>query len=109
MSSAKDLNEAIQALTQVVQTNKREPMKPRGAAGSEESAALYAGTTKASTGGGGIASPLVEQDYADRTFHPDVTLTSTDGLFTIKIKPVNNVKMVDANNAICEFKYKAPV
>lgn len=107
MSQSRDLTEALHSLTMQANAEKRERMKARGAAQSSESAALLDNPAKSSSGGG-IASPLIEQAYADRTFHADVTLTSADGLFSIKIKPVDKVVMIDANGASCEFQYKAP-
>lgn len=107
MSQSRDLTAAIRSLTSQANAERRERMKARGAAQSEESAALLDNPAK-SSGGDGIASPLIEQAYSARTFHADVTLTSTDGLFSIKIKPVDKVVMIDANGNTCEFQYKAP-
>ena len=107
--SDKDLTDALRQLTEQVQAQSREKMAPRGAAAPAESAALFVGQTKAGGGeGGGIASPLVERAYADRLFHTEVTLTSTDSLFRIRIKPVSKILMLDANGAEVELQFKAP-
>lgn len=47
----------------------------------------------------GIASPLVEQDYADRTFHGTHSMTSTDGLFTLEYRHLATLTLRDANGA----------
>jgi hypothetical protein len=54
----------------------------------------------AASGGQGIASPLTETAYGDRTWHTAVhTLTSTDGLFTIEFSCLESLTMTDANNS----------
>lgn len=57
---------------------------------------------------GGIASPLTETAYADRTYWSDKTITSTDGLITIVIAPIKKMKFADANNQVVVFDYKQP-
>lgn len=56
----------------------------------------------------GIASPISETKYADRVFYPASTITSTDGIFTIEIKRVKTLQMVDAKSrsVILEFADK---
>lgn len=68
------------------------------------------GRFKAAPGdaGAGIASPLTEPDYSARTFHPDVIVESSDGLFTFKIKPTRQIAMTDANGRSVVFIYAAP-
>ena len=56
----------------------------------------------------GIASPLTEQDYTKRIFHAPMTIESSDGLFTFKLKPVKNITMTDAAGRVVEFVYAAP-
>ena len=63
------------------------------------------------TGGGGVASPLTEGTVAapstlQRTYHAIQNITALDGLFTFEYKAVNNLKMVDAANALVEFNFK---
>jgi len=104
--SSKDLTEALRALTE--QANNRpsvqDAMNARGATGRSVASALLDGGGN----GGGIASPLVETDYADRTFHADTTITSSDGLFTLKIKPVKSIKFKDSLNHDVVIEFKAP-
>ncbi|MCY1299923.1 hypothetical protein D9M70_494710 [compost metagenome] len=54
--------------------------------------------TPAAGGGGGIASPLTETAYADRTRWAEVTLSSSDGLLSFRIAPVKDVIQKDAND-----------
>ena len=83
---------------------KAEPAgKTRGAAPEVKASALLGGS-----GSGGIASPLVETAYANRTFHSTVNITSTDGLFTLKIKPVKEIKFLDSNLRPVTIEFKSP-
>ncbi|MCY1525631.1 hypothetical protein D9M68_606150 [compost metagenome] len=52
----------------------------------------------ATGGGGGIASPLTETAYADRTFWAERTILSSDGLLTFKVKPIKEITQADAND-----------
>lgn len=60
------------------------------------------------TGGGGIASPLTETDYAQREFHPSLYLQSADGIFVWEIKPPSKIVMTDANGATVEQVFAVP-
>lgn len=104
--SSKDLTEALHKLTLAARGESDGPpaMKARGSAPEVKSAALLAG----SSGDGGIASPLVETSYAARTFHSTVNIPSTDGLFTLKIKPVKEVFFLDASGKSVTIEFKAP-
>ncbi|MDF3932154.1 hypothetical protein [Pseudomonas citronellolis] len=67
-------------------------------------------TAPAATGtGGGIASPLTEASYLERTYWPDKVITSTDGLFSFKIKPIRAIRQLDANNAEVIQQFAEPV
>lgn len=63
--------------------------------------------TSSGSGGGGIASPLVETAYADRLWFSERSVVSADGLFTMRVRPINTIKFADANANIVEIKYKA--
>lgn len=58
--------------------------------------------------GGGVASPLVEADYANREFHAERTLVTPDGFFTVAYRPLKTLKMTDANGDEVVFSFKAP-
>lgn len=101
---SKDLTEALRAIMEGNGTDKPDPMAARGVVPKiKSSAALYKTGKDA---GGGVASPLTETAYADRTFHPDYEIYSSDGLFTLKIKPVASMKFTDANSEIVVLNFK---
>jgi len=53
----------------------------------------------ASAGGGGA---FVESDYALREYWPATTITTSDGLFTLEIKPIKKIALEGGGAA--EFK-----
>lgn len=67
----------------------------------------YGGAAKNS--GGGIASPLTETLYSVRTYHPETSVTSTDGVFTLNVKRIKTINFKDANNNAVQIELKAPV
>ncbi len=103
--SSKDLTEALHKLTMQAQGQPSAipAMKDRGEAPAVTASALLGGS-----GSGGIASPLVETAYTARTFHSTVSVTSTDGLFTLKIKPVKEIKFLDSNLRPVTIEFKSP-
>ena len=64
--------------------------------------------TGASSGTAGIASPLTEPDYEDRTYHSVQSYTSVDGIWVIELYPVHEIIMQDDNGAEAKFIYDAP-
>ncbi|WP_325435613.1 hypothetical protein [Pseudomonas nitroreducens] len=60
------------------------------------------------SGGAGVASPLQEQNYADRVFFNPQLIESSDGLFTLRVEPLEKLVMRDANNAEAVFLFKEP-
>lgn len=54
---------------------------------------------------GSIASPLVEGDYAAREWHAERTMISSDGILTLKYRPLGQVTFFDKNGAevVIEF------
>ncbi|BAU76126.1 hypothetical protein [Metapseudomonas furukawaii] len=55
---------------------------------------------RATTGtGGGIASPLTETSYYDRTHWAERTLLSSDGLLSFRVQPIKEITQRDANDA----------
>lgn len=63
---------------------------------------------KASGTGGGIASPLTEVAYSERTFFSLHTTTSPDGLFTLSFYPLKSIRLLDAASAEVVFNFKEP-
>lgn len=60
--------------------------------------------------GAGIASPLTEDSYAARTYYAESTIFSSDGIFSVKIRPVHQVSFTDdgGNPAVIAFADPAP-
>lgn len=102
---SKDLTEALRRLTEeAISGTKSTPLVVRGAAPTVTSGALLAGAANKT----GIASPLVETLYADREFHTAIMISSTDGLFTLRIKPVKKIFMKDATASDVVLEFKSP-
>lgn len=65
----------------------------------------------AAKGAGGTASASLtytETAYADRTYWPDRTFRSTDGLITFVEGPIKSVKMLDGANNPVSFIWAQP-
>lgn len=107
---AKDLTEALHQLTVAAagQTSREDRTLPAGRVPPAIPERIGASGPITSASGGAIASPLVEQDYAERTFHGETNIMSTDGLIVLKIKPVKTIKFKDANLAPVTIEFKAP-
>lgn len=106
---AKDLTSAWAALSQDAagSTSRKDRVLPAA----QSKSAIPARTGTAQPGGsatGSIASPLTEANYAARTWWPDQTITSSDGIFTIKLKPIKKVSFTDANDALVELIFAEP-
>lgn len=74
----------------------------------EPSSKVVADPTPEGTGGGGSGGPFEEKNALERTFHPDVAIKSTDGLFTLVIHPVRTLLMDDSEGADTLFTYDNP-
>ena len=57
----------------------------------------------------GIASPLTETLYTDRNYHPEVVLTTTDGIFSMRYKPIKDMKFQDGEDNEVVFVFKEPI
>lgn len=64
--------------------------------------------TAAGTGSGGIASPLTEIDYADRQWHPEIAVASSDGVFALMIEPIKQVTFRDAQSKTAVVIFQPP-
>lgn len=58
--------------------------------------------------GGGIASPLTEQSYAEREWYAAKTLKSSDGLLTFQVQAIKQVRTTDADDVEVIMIYKEP-
>lgn len=79
--------------------------EPRGGIPSARGYAQYNYQPGSSTGGGGIASPLVEADFSEREWWP-LGIPSTDGLFYFPAP--KKITMTDANGAEVVLEYAEP-
>lgn len=107
---AKDLTEALHQLTVAAagQTSREDKTLPTARVAPAIPVRSGASGPITSASGGAIASPLVEQDYAERTFHAETNIMSTDGLIVLKIKPVKAIKFKDLNLEPVTIEFKAP-
>lgn len=64
-----------------------------------------AGASTGALGGG----QLVEADYRLRTYHPAITLTSADGLFSLQMQPVKSISLADMAGNPLTLGFAAPV
>ena len=101
--SDKRLVTVLNALVKPTRRKELKPLEPRGALPGKRSFAEY--TPTPSRTGGGIASPLVEQSYAERTWWPN-GLPSSDGIFEFPAD--RRVTMTDSNGALVIFEYAEP-
>lgn len=62
-----------------------------------------------SKSGDGIASPLTEEAYSTRTYYTtEASITTSDGLFTIKVKRLKHLEMKDANDRDVVLEFGEP-
>lgn len=109
----KNLNDSISALTS--NSAGQTSHAPRVLPPAPQPAPIPARTgqstpsSSSSASAGGIASPLTETAYADREWYVEQTISSSDGMFNIRIKPIKSLKFTDANHAtvVLEFAEKA--
>jgi hypothetical protein len=106
---AKDLTSALQAMTEDAAGQTSRVDKSLPAVKTATSIPSRSGSAKPkTTGGAGIASPLVETAFADRNYWPTVALTSTDGLLTWEVDPIKKVCFNDALGNVVEIDYAQP-
>ena len=66
------------------------------------------GLASATGTGGGIASPLVEQDASQRTYYDEALVNSNYGLFSVRVRPIKSIQMVDANGSPVTLQFAEP-
>lgn len=97
-------------LNRLLQDRKRKALPDAGSAvpigGSEGFATpKQPAATGASSG---IASPLTEMDHAQREYHPDEIITTTDGIFSASVRRVKRIILTDANSRTVDVLLDAP-
>lgn len=109
---AKDVTEALDRLTRDAsgQTSREDTALPA----SKPVAAIPPRVGQAGpdagkgSGGTGIASPLTEGNYAQRSWYALRTLYSTDGLFPLRVRLPSSITFTDANAKVVEIKPAQP-
>ncbi|MGN0925106.1 hypothetical protein [Ectopseudomonas mendocina] len=81
------------------------PLEPKGAVEARKGRGDFREDQRSP---GGVASPLVEDDYDSRMYWSDRTLTSVDGLLSFVIRPIRGIFQRDANNAVVEQQFAEP-
>ncbi|MBN0646742.1 hypothetical protein JTM27_36595, partial [Pseudomonas aeruginosa] len=56
-------------------------------------------------GGGGIASPLIEEDAAQREYYELQTIPTSDGLAWLRYRSVKKIVITDASGAEVVMEY----
>lgn len=104
---SRDLTDALAALTERSRsdTNVIKAPAPRGPQSERESIVVAEGVKPAEKAGS-IASPLVETAFADREWHPERTIFSTDGVIALRIKAIKSIKFKDAKDADVTIEFK---
>ena len=99
----------VDALNRVVTRQKQAKalrlLDPRGGIAAQRGRADWAESRPSSSGGGGVASPLVEADYAARTYHAN-GLKSSDGLF--HFPAIDRLVLTDADGRTIELRLAEP-
>lgn len=106
-----DFQSAFEAITYGAMTRMEKRLAPAAAAPSipaRSGSSLPVARTSGSAGGG-IASPLTELTYADRTFYASRVTETPDGLFSLSWSPLKTMRLYDANGAEVLFDFKDPL
>ena len=109
MSAIRDVTDALEALMQQHDANIVPAMKDRGAAPAARSGQpIVSGQGGSGSSDAGVSYPLTETDYAARQWWPERSVTTTDGLFTIRFKPIKQITFTDATMQTITINYKGP-
>lgn len=104
---AKDLTASLQALTEAAQgqTSRVDKSLPEPKVVSAIPSRTGSSGPIAGTGAGGIASPLTEEDYTLRTFHPEQDVKDSSGVLVFKIQPIKSMRFKDATNSLVDVNF----
>lgn len=103
--STHDLVGTLNSLLSPRQRKTLKAVESRGVLRGSRASVLY---TPKGVQGGGIASPLTEQSYAEREWYAEKTLTSSDGLLSFRVQAIKQLRMTDANDAEVLLQFKEP-
>lgn len=96
----------LRSLLKPAQEKRQLPaLESRGAAPGQRGTGTYKAKPSAVAG---IASPLQEQNAATRSYFDPQLIESSDGLFTLRIQPLEQLEMRDASGDEVVFRFKAP-
>lgn len=99
-----DINAVVQ---QPRQRRQLSTIEPRGALGEQKGRGNYV-PPRSAPGGGGVASPLMENDYSAREYWGEQTLTSSDGLLSFRVRAIKTIVQTDANSAEVVQQFAQP-
>lgn len=109
-ASGRKMRDDMRALAENNRLERTLPVLPvRGNQPAKRGSALWQGGAPASSGGGGIASPLTETSFSDRTYYDNKYIFSGDFLMGLEIRAVKEIVMKDANQASVVLTFKEPV
>lgn len=102
------IRENLHALSAPENQSKTLPIiEPVGAIAARRGVAAF--ESSSSGGSGGIASPLVETAFSDRTYHANKYIFSGDFLMGMEIRAVKDIVMKDDNQASVVLTFKEPI
>lgn len=99
----------IRTLNSLVDSRKRKALSAVEARGSLQGKRVRADYAARAAGGGGIASPLTETLYAERTYWPERSMMTVDGIVTFRIAPIKGIKQLDDNDQEVEQIFAEPI
>lgn len=109
-ASGRAMRDDMRALSESDADKKTLPALPvRGTTPSIRGLSSWTATPSQFGGGGGVASPLTEEVFEDRTYHSNTYLLSGDFLMAMEITPVKDIKMKDADNREIILSFAGPV
>ncbi|UCV13758.1 hypothetical protein [Quatrionicoccus australiensis] len=109
MNGSKDLTAALDELmkrSRNGQDNSLPDANPRGDVPAQRSSSLDSPGSGSGKNNKGINSPLTETDYAERQWFPERTLTTTDGVFAVRVRALKKIFMTDAKDNSVEMVFK---
>ena len=109
-ASGRKMRDDMRALAENNRLERTLPELPvRGKQPAKRGSAVWTGGAPSSGGGGGIASPLTETSFSDRTYYDNKYIFSGDFLMGLEIRAVKDIVMKDANQASVVLTFKEPV
>lgn len=108
-ASGRKMRDDMRALAESSRAERTLPEIPvRGSTPPQRGLANWAGAAPVSGGGGGIASPLTEENFFEREYYEGVYLAG-DFLTAVEINPLKKIVMKDAEgyDVVFNFDYRS--